>query len=203
MSLFKRKKYSGFTEKTAENLLLDAGAFFVDYDVETDTFETAVTAGKLLGATRGGGQFNATPEIRRIEVDGVSGNAKGLTVIDSWEVKMTANILEVSKEVIARSLTASEIDSTTNEDYDIIKAKNFIELADYIDNVTFVGTLSGSNEPIIIQVYNAINTTGLTLQTQSKNEAVIAMELEGHYDASELDNPPFAIFYPKPVVPAP
>ena len=43
MSLFKRKKYSGFTEKTAENLLLDAGAFFVDYDVETDTFETAVT----------------------------------------------------------------------------------------------------------------------------------------------------------------
>ena len=150
MSLFKRKKYSGFTEKTAENLLLDAGAFFVDYDVETDTFETAVTAGKLLGATRGGGQFNATPEIRRIEVDGVSGNAKGLTVIDSWEVKMTANILEVSKEVIARSLTASEIDSTTNEDYDIIKAKNFIELADYIDNVTFVGTLSGGNETIII-----------------------------------------------------
>ena len=203
MSLFKRKKYSGFTEKTAENLLLDAGAFFVDYDVETDTFETAVTAGKLLGATRGGGQFNATPEIRRIEVDGVSGNAKGLTVIDSWEVKMTANILEVSKEVIARSLTASEIDSTTNEDYDIIKAKNFIELADYIDKVTFVGTLCGSNGARIIQVYNAINTTGLTLQTQSKNEAVIAMELEGHYDASELDNPPFAIFYPKPVVPAP
>lgn len=203
MSLFKRKKYSGFTEKTAENLLLDAGAFFVDYDVETDTFETAVTAGKLLGATRGGGQFNATPEIRRIEVDGVSGSAKGLTVIDSWEVKMTANILEVSKEVIAKSLTASEIDSTTNEDYDIIKAKNFIELTDYIDNVTYVGTLSGSNEPIIIQVYNAINTTGLTLQTQSKNEAVIAMELEGHYDASELDNPPFAIYYPKLVVPAP
>ena len=116
---------------------------------------------------------------------------------------MTANILEVSKEVIAKSLTASEIDSTTNEDYDIIKTKNFIELTDYIDNVTFVGTLSGSNEPIIIQVYNAINTTGLTLQTQSKNEAVIAMELEGHYDASKLDNPPFAIYYPKLVVPTP
>ena len=57
--------YSGFTEATAENLLLDAGAFFVDYEVDTDTFETAVTSGKLLGATRGGGSFNATPTIRK------------------------------------------------------------------------------------------------------------------------------------------
>ena len=65
----------------------------------------------------------------------------------------------VSKEVIARSLTANEIDSTTNEDYDIIKNKNFIELTDYIDNITFV-VHYGSNEPIIVQVYNALNTTG-------------------------------------------
>lgn len=197
MSLFKRKKYSGFTEKTAENLLLDAGAFFVDFDIDTDTFDTAVTGGKLLGATRGGGQFNATPEIRRIEVDGVAGSAKGLTVIDSWEVKMIANLLEISQEAIKYSLAASEVDTEENEDYDIIRAKNFIELDDYIDNITFVGTLSGSKEPVIIQVYNALNTTGLTLQTQSKNEAVIAMELEGHYEAEDLDNPPFAVFYPK------
>lgn len=200
--MFKRKKISGFTEKTAENLLLDAGAFFVDYEIDTDTFEDAVTAGKLLGATRGGGQFSAVPEIRRIEVDGVSGSAKGLTVIDSWAVNMSANILEISKEVLTRSLAASEIDEATNEEYDIIKAKNFIELTDYIDNITYVGTLSGSKEPVIIQVYNALNTTGLTLQTQSKNEAVIAMELEGHYSADDLDNPPFAIFYPK-VIPTP
>lgn len=194
-----KKKYSGFTAKTAENLLLDAGAFFVDFDVDEDTFETAVTAGKLLGATRGGGQFSAVPAIRRIEVDGVAGSAKGLTVIDSWAVRMGANILEVSKDVILRALAATEVDSSTNENYDIIKAKNFIELTDYIDNVTYVGTLSGSNEPVIIQVLNALNTTGLTLQTQSKNEAVIALDLEGHYDADELENPPFAIYYPKPV----
>lgn len=201
--MFKRKKISGFTQKTAENLLLDAGAWFVDYDVETDTFETAVTANKLLGATRGGGQFSAIPEIRRIEVDGVAGSAKGLTVIDSWAVKMSANILEVSKEVLARALTSSEIDTATDTKYDIIKAKNFIELTDYIDNVTFVGTLSGSEEPVIIQIFNALNTNGLTLQTQGKNEAVIAFDLEGHYDAAELDSPPFAIYYPKPVVPGP
>lgn len=192
-----RKAYSGYTAKTAENLLLDAGAFFIDYDIETDTFDDAVEAGKLIGATRGGGQFEATPEIRSIEVDGVKGKAKGLQSIDSWEVKMTANVLEVTKDALAKALTASKVDSTTNEKYDIIKAKNFIELDDYIENITFVGKKSGTKEPVIIQIYNVLNTTGLTLQTQDKDEAVIAMEFEGHYDDKDLDTPPFAIFYPK------
>lgn len=192
-----RNNYSGYTAKTAENLLLDAGAFFVNYEIDTDTFDTAVTAGKLLGATRGGGQFEATPEIRKLEVDGVKGAAKGLTVIDSWEVKMTANVLEVTKEGLARALTASEVDTSSNEDFDIIKAKNNIELTDYIDNITWIGKKSGTADPVIIQIYNAINTTGLSLQTQDKDEAVIAMEFEGHYGELDLDNPPFAIFYPK------
>lgn len=195
-----RKTYSGYTQETAENLLLDAGAFFINFDVEADTFETAVTAGKLLGATRGGGQFSAVPGIRNIEIDGVKGAAKGLTVIDSWEVKMTANVLEVTKEGLSKALTSSEVDSSTNENYNIIKAKNYIDLTDYIDNITFVGKLSGADEPVIIQIYNALNTTGLTLQTQDKNEAVIAMEFQGHYDAEDLDNPPFAIYYPKEVL---
>lgn len=194
------KTFSGYTADTAENLLLDAGAFFINYQMDTDTFESAVTEGKLLGATRGGGQFSAVPEIRSIEVDGVKGKAKGLQVIDSWEVKMAANVLEVTKEGLSRALTASEVDETTNTSYDIIKAKNNIELTDYIENITFVGKKSGTAEPVIIQIYNALNTSGLTLQTQDKGEAVIAMEFNGHYDDADLDSPPFAIYYPKPPV---
>lgn len=192
-----QKSYSGYTEDTAKNLLLDAGAFFIDYDIDADTFKTAVTAGKLLGATRGGGSFSAVPEIRAIEIDGIHGKAKGLQVIDQWEIKMNANVLEVTKEGIAKALTASEVDTTTNETYDIIKAKNYIELTDYFENVTYVGKISGSGEPLIIQIYNAINTTGLTLETEDKSEAVTEMEFEGHYDEKDLEHPPFAIFYPK------
>lgn len=197
------KSISGYTAKTAENLLLGAGAFFKDYDVSTDTFDTAVAAGKLLGATRGGGEFTAVPEIRRLEVDGVAGSAKGLTVIDSWEVKLTANVLEITKDTLADALTSSEVDTSTDPKYDIIRAKNEIDLADYIDNITYVGKKSGTTEPIIIQVYNAINTSGLTLTTADKGEAVMAMEFEGHYADDDLDNPPFAIFFPKDVVPGP
>lgn len=59
------KKFSGFTKSTQEHLLLNAGAYFKNYEVEKDTYDTAVAAGKLLGATRGGGQFNAVPRSAR------------------------------------------------------------------------------------------------------------------------------------------
>lgn|SRR5690625_593875 len=193
----KCESYSGYTEKTAENLLLDAGAFFIDFDIETDTFETAVADGKLLGATRGGGSFEATPEIRSIEVDGVKGKAKGLQTIDEWEIKMSANVLEVSLDGLAASLTSSEIDKTTDDAYDILKAKNCIDITDYYDNITYVGKISGSEKPLIIQIYNAINTSGLNLETEDNDEAVIEMEFEGHYDETDLTSPPFAIYYPK------
>nr|DAY22788.1 MAG TPA: major tail protein [Caudoviricetes sp.] len=192
----KSKTYSGFNDKTAENLLLDAGAFFANFKVGTDTFESA--SAKLLGATRGGGKFTAKPNIRSIEVDGVKGRAKGLQVIDSWEVSLSANILEINKETLAKGLTATNaVDDSTTEGYSIITAKNYIELEDYIENVTFVGKISGSEKPVIIQIYNALNIDGLTLQTKDKDEAVIALNFVGTYDTKTLDVPPFKIFYPK------
>lgn len=191
------KVFSGYTEKTPQSLLLDAGAFFKDFDVEKDDFDKAVKAGKLLGATKDGGEFSATPTVRQIEVDGVKGKAKGLEVIDAWEVYLKANVLEIKRETLEAALCASETEEESNEKYDVITAKNEIELSDYIDNVTWVGTLSGSDEPVIIQVYNALNTDGLKLTTKDKDQAVIAMTFYGHYAQKDLNKPPFKIFYPK------
>ena len=58
------KKYSGFTTETAKSLLLNAGAYFKNFNVGTDDFDSAVAAGKLIGATKGGGEFSAVPEDR-------------------------------------------------------------------------------------------------------------------------------------------
>lgn len=190
------KSYSGYTSKTPEHLILDAGAFFKNFDVEEDTFETAVTSGKLLGATRGGGEFSAVPAIRRIEVDGVKGRAKGLERLDEWDVYIKATVLEVTEDTIKEALCAVETDEETVPGYTVIRGKNAIELADYIDNITWVGTLSGSNKPVIIKVLNVINTDGLKLTTQDKNEGTVAMTFYGHY-ADNLDEPPFEIYYPK------
>ena len=198
----KKKNFSGFTKKTPERLLLDAGAFFKNFIYEpkgekNDTYDSAVEAGKLIGATQGGGEFSAAPSIRQIEVDGVKGRAKGLEVIDSWDVYLKATILETTSESIKAALSAATVDSTSDKDYDVITGNAAIELDDYVDNITWVGTLSGSDEPVIIQVYNAINTEGLKLTVQDKNEATIPMTFYGHYTFDDLDSPPFKILYPK------
>lgn len=183
-------QYSGFTNDTANHLVLDAGAFYKNYDITTGL-------GTLLGATRGGGEFKAIPTIRAIEVDGVKGRAKGLNALDAWEVSIMANMLEITTAILATALTTGSVDSVTNEDYDIVTANNTIALTDYIDNITWIGRLSGSNNPVIIQILNALNTEGVTLKTADKGESVLPVTFIAHYDSSDLENVPFAIYYPK------
>ena len=191
------KSITGYNSKTPENLLLNAGAFYKNFDVDADTVDSAKA--KLIGATRGGGKFNAIPTIRNIAVDGVKGKAKGLQVIENWDVKLEASVIEMTKDNIKTALMAAvETAGVDPEKYDKIQGKNCIELSDYIGNITYVGSLSGSNEPIIIQVYNALNTGGLSLETKDNNEAIAKLIFEGHYDADkDMSNPPFTIFYPK------
>lgn len=191
----KPKVFSGFNENTAEKLLLDAGAFFKDFIVGTDTFESAVTAKKLIGATSGGGTFSAVPTVRKIEIDGVKGSAKGLQVIDEWVVTLMANVKEVSAESIQLALGASDIENGPTG-YKKITANNYFELTDYLTNVVWVGKLSGSNVPVIIEVLNAISLGGITLNMADKSEGLIPTTFTGHYDATDLDSPPFNIFYP-------
>lgn len=197
-----KKVFSGFTKDTTEHLLLDAGAFFKNFIYEpsgetNDTYDSAVAAGKLIGATKGGGEFSAAPTIRQIEVDGVKGRAKGLEVIDAWEVYLKATILEATTDAIKASLCASSVDTKSDSTYDVITGNADIALDDYVDNVTWIGKLSGSEEPVIIQVYNALNTDGLKLTMQDKAEATIPMTFYGHYAQENLDETPFKIFYPK------
>lgn len=198
----KKKAYSGFNNKTMEHLLLDAGAFFKNFTYEeggdsNDTFDSAVAAGKLIGATKGGGEFSAVATIRQIGVDGVKGRAKGLETIDSWDVYLKATVLETSADTIKLALGAATIDSESDKQYDIITGNTDISLDDYVENVTWVGKLSGSDKPVIIQVYNALNTDGLKLTVQDKAEATIPMTFYGHYAPEDLDTPPFKVLYPK------
>ena len=191
------KAKSGFNSQTKDHLLTGAGAFFKNFVVGVDTYETAKADGKLIGATQGGGEFKAIPTIRQIEVDGVSGKAKGLEVIDSWEVSMAMNLLETTQESLRLSLGVAEIDSTSNGTYHIVKGNNEITDSHYVDNITYVGTITGSNEPVIIQVLNALSSDGLDVKTEDKKEAVLAVTVYGHYTEADLDTPPFKIFYPK------
>lgn len=179
---------TGYNEKTMDHLLLDAGAVYKNFGLPNQA---------IVGATSGGNEFDAKAKIRQIAVDGVkSANAKGLEVVDSITTTLKCSFLEVTKEILAAALIAT-IDTTTDPDYDIITGKTVISDSDYIENLAWVGTLSGSNKPVIILIENALCLDGLQLKTQDSKDNVLDVTFTAHADPSNPQALPYKIYYPK------
>lgn len=189
------RKITGVTAKTPENLLLNAGAFFKNYIPETDTPEMAKE--KLIGATQGGGSFSAIPTIRKIGLDGMPNNVKGGDIIDEWVVTMVANTKEVTSDNLQIALGGTTMSPAAPPGYEKIIARNSFEDSDYLENITWIGTLNKTQEPIIIVLKNALSLSGLTLTMTDKNEAIIPITVTGHYDPENIDEAPFEIYYPR------
>lgn len=194
-------QFTGLTAVTKENLLLDAGAFFMNYVLDTDTYSAAIAAGKLIGATSGGGSFSAVANMRPIEVDGAKSNTKGLLALDHWVVTMTLNLVEVTPAALKLALGIAD-QTTHNSDYEKIVARHEILDADYLTNVVWVGKVSGQALPMVIELKNPLSMNGLTVQVEDKKESIIPITLTGHYDATDMDIVPFEIRCPNstPVV---
>lgn len=202
---FVKKLFSGITESTPKNIQLDAGAFFKNFTVGTDTYASAKTAGKCLGATQGGGTATIKATYRQIEVDGTVGRVRGLSDIDTWEISLSATLLETTVDNICIALGAAKVTKgsaggAVPEKYTLIQGKTGIDDSDYIENITWVGSVSGTGEPIIIQVFNALNEDGLSYAVADKSEGKIGVTFYGYNDITDFVTdtvePPFAIYVP-------
>lgn len=151
--------FSGLTANTPKHLLLDAGCWVKNFDL-SKTFDQQKS--NILGATSGGGSFNAVPTIRQYELDGKKGNVKGLQDIEEWAVNMTTTMKETTVETLKIALAAA--DSSTPSapvNYTHITPRNELKETDYIDNVAWVGRLANSLVPVIIVLENVLCTSGL------------------------------------------
>lgn len=179
---------TGFNEKTMDHLLLDAGAVYKNFG-ETDQ--------AIIGATSGGNEFNAKAKIRQIDVDGVkAANAKGMEVIDNITTTLKCSFIEATREILQAALIA-DLDTKSDPNYDILTGKTVIADKDYIKNITWVGTISGSGKPVIIIIYNALCLDGLQLKTQDSKDNVIDVTFTGHADPKKPKDLPYKIYYPK------
>lgn len=187
--------FSGITTNTPKHIQLDAGAFYKGYNPATDTPATA--SAKLIGATQGGGSFAAVPTIRKIEVDGAKGAVKGLEALDEWTVTLTANIKEMTVDSLKLALAAANsAASSSPSSYTKITGKTELADADYATNITWIGRISGTSSPIIIVISNALATNGLSISFADKAEGTFNVTINGHYSVSDLNTPPFDIYYP-------
>ena len=188
-----------------------ASAAFLDIDIKDSRLQTENSVykpGGILGFAAEFGVFNEPENMVDYTLAvGVSrfgySHSDGDVSVSAWDIYIKATVLEVNKNVLAYALasvtetqhtvgqTATPIDGYTD-----IQGNNDIEVTDYLNNITWIGKISGEDDPVIIQVFNALNTDGLTLTVADKNEATIAMTFYGHYDTTELDKAPFKIWIP-------
>lgn len=189
---------TGYTKDTPLNYWIDAGAIYTNLAYDTEKGEWT---GELLGATSGGNQLLVEQEYRAIEVDGVFVPAKGQKALESSTAKLVVNLKEITAENLRLAINGTVRDAETDEapeGYKVVEGKSELECEDYIENIGIVGTITGSTQPIIAILYNALCVSGMDPETQDNDEAVISMEFEAHADADQVANRklPVKIFFP-------
>lgn len=203
--MLRRKHFNGFTKNTPQELQLDAGAFFKNFIVGTDTYASAKAAGKLLGATSGGGEFSAKPSMMKVAIDGVPERTKGLAFNDGWEVYIKATVINIIASVITAALGAATSESVDSvQGYTRVRGKSDIGDDDFIENITWVGNITGQDKPIIIQIYNGLNEDGLGFKVADKDNGKVDLTFYAYYNPEEVAaaneetdiTPPFDIWMP-------
>lgn len=191
-------KATGYTKDTPKSYVINAGAVYknLTWDKATSTWQ-----GELLGATADGNKLTIEQNYRTIEIDGVFTNAVGQKVLESQFAKLETNVKELTYENIRLAINGvvtSGDGETAPSNYKIVSAKGKIETTDYIKNLGLVGTLSGTNQKIIIILDNALCTSGLETEFKDNEEAVVTMTFEAHADQDQVEDLtlPCRIYYP-------
>lgn len=181
---------TGLRPDTFKNLQLNAGAFLLNFDhasyEDASALETAVLAAleagtDILGATRGGGSFQCTPEVRNIEADGKRYEFKGSTIFDGWTVMLTATLLEVNADNMQRVLASADVEETATTKKTVKIRTSIDATKDYIENLTWVGDTSEGL--VLISLKNALNTSGLNFTFTDKGESTMPVEFHAHQES--------------------
>ena len=190
---------NGIHSKTIENMQLDAGVLLLTdiSDVESANFNDLIRDHNV-GATKGATTFSAIPEIRNIfdGIDGVRGDIKDGNVIDKWTVTLKTTVTELTRKNLELALGCSTY-GTGGSKYETIEPKDEIAASDY-KTFTWLGTMAGGSNPIVIILRDCLNTNGLTITAEDKNTGTVEIELKAHIDLTKVSkNKQFTVYLPK------
>ena len=196
-------KRTGYTASTPKHYLINAGAIYKNlaWNPTGGKDSKGQWEGELLGATSGGNKVTIEQNYRTVEIDGVFVPAVGQKLLESQTAKLETNVKEITAENIRLAINGEikEADGTTAPTgYKVISGKSKLENKDYIENLGIVGTMSGTNDPIIVIIDNALCTSGLDFETKDNEEAVISMTFEAHASEDQVEDLslPCRIYFP-------
>lgn len=190
--------------ETFENLVFDAGMLFknLDYSSATDasTLMTLIKTEKektsgsaLLGATKGGINPQTNFEFWSPELDGKRMPFKGEKRLSSADCVVSGTLVEMTPDNVKDVLGLA--DKTGSGTKITVQPRFSIKEGDYIEHLVWVGNL-GSDGLYLIDLKNALCTTGLSTQTTDKDVGTLPFEFHGHADdVSSTDLPITYLFF--------
>lgn len=184
---------SGASSTTPKNIVFGAGTIHKGLKYTDGKWNFAES---LIGATSGGSKVSITPEITKVEVDGVYVNTKGLDVKTGGKAAMDINLIELTEDILKAATLGTSAAATTDTRFDLIEDKADIAVGDYWENIAFVGkTLDGRN--IIAILDNALCTSGFENDNKSKEGTVGTYTFECYAGLDgDGETLPWHIYYP-------
>lgn len=190
---------TGYTANTSKNYLIDAATVYKNL-----TFAGGEFSGTLVGATSGGVTVTIEQNYRYPEVDGTAhleGMIKDNAFLESAKATAVINLKEITAEALRGGLNGAMVDAQASEapsGYKKITTKRYLEGSDYLTNLAVVGQLSGSSDPVIFILDNALCTGGVEVGTEDNGETIIELTYAAHASATQLaaDEMPWRILFP-------
>lgn len=183
------KYRSGVNADTTRNLMIGPGAVFKG-------FESPEQFGELLGATKGGNTIKLETEWHVAEIDGVLGPLMGGRWLTAATAQLESNLIEMTKENFKLKYP-----SFGNEVFD----ENYTKIAHTGDiaptiyqTIAVVGEITGKDLPIIFVLENAAAVDSVEIPLgDGKDDVVLQVTWDGHYDPADPTRIPFYILYPE------
>lgn len=191
---------TGLSADTPDRLILDAGEAYFNIDtsaLESTDISSALSAGTSIGATRGGSTFALGRTLRQVPVDGVLGPVNDLLRRQEVAPVLTINFLEMTPENLTKAIAgASGADTGASTD-DMQKITGGeVDASSFLSNVALLATYSGTTNPVIIVVQNAIVMQSPDFTTNDQDEVVLSTPFAGTFDGGSPDVEPWAIYHP-------
>ena len=197
---------SALRADTFNKLQLNAGILLKDlnYASVTDSaaLKTAIAnivsggtspIGELIGATRGGGSFTVTRDMRTPEIDGMRYGFVGSDFVDSTDAYLSTTLVEVTPDNVATLLGTGT--ATTSGKKTTVKMATAISASDYLTNIWWVGDLA-DGQLVLICLKNAINTADFTFTYTDKGEGTLAAEFHARQaSVNAYDEAPFEVVF--------
>lgn len=189
---------SAFNKDTANNLQLDAGMICKGI---TDPYNPTAEElkSKCIGATSGGAQFEAVPEITNIfeDLDDARGKYKGGVEITNIEITFSFTMKEMTDENFKLAMGAGDIEKVAAEDSETVAHTRItpridIQDDDFIDNICWYGR-KRNGEKVCIVLYNVFNEGGLSYSSESAGKGSLEVELQAYFDLENPNKVPYEI----------